>query len=304
MEIKFIIIGAVILGLLAIVVLPMGETQAEPIDCGGNLTCFTNAAEDCSPAQVTQTTGASSSSIVMKGEKDGMCEMHLTVDAINSSTPEMQYYPEDLKASILAWESKSMDCLVPMDGGVYQPENLTQYCEGELKTLMLTTSQKMGAFYNGLAAVNPACVNGEMWNESGLGYVVHGIENSQCHATYSFGVTPVTGKFVVDHYFTYEDQEVLVTYSSAPDTSEDFEGMCKSADKWSHRDAYGMAMVTLATLASDENATYCHLTIVLQPVNPYLPGANAEIYISETGETLLQLETTGGTYLEKSYEPA
>ncbi|MFC2174666.1 hypothetical protein ACFLQ2_02240 [archaeon] len=303
MEIKFVVIGAVIVGLLIVLLLPSGEGQAEPINCGDNLTCFVEAAEDCAPAEVTQGTEASSFSMSMAGEKDGMCDMILRIDSVSDATPEMQYYPEDLKASVLAWEGKSMDCLVPMDSEVYNPENLTQYCQGELKTAMLSTAEKMGVFYQELADVNPACVKGEMWDKESLGYTVHGIENSQCHATYFFEVTPVTGEFVIDHYFTYEDQDVLVAYSSAPDTSEDFEGMCKTADKWSHRDAYGMAMVTLATLASDENSTYCHLTVVLQPTSPFLPGANADIYVSGTGDTLLQLETTGGTYLEKYYEP-
>ena len=170
MELKHMIIGAVILGLLILLVLPMGGTAEEPEetketqDCGNSMACLELAAQDCTPSKVVQNTEDTSTYMEIMGEADGMCEIFIRIDSVNGSTAEMGYYPEHLRQSVLAWEGKGMECSVPMNGTIYNPTNLTQYCEGGLKDAILDTSKKMGAFYEELANVNPACVEGTLWD--------------------------------------------------------------------------------------------------------------------------------------------
>ncbi len=117
----FIVIGIVIIGLLAVLMLPMGSEAAEPeaapptvIDCGSDMLCFMNAGKNCTPAKVLTDTEGNKGQMEILGKQGNNCSLKLTILAVDTTATEFQAYTQEIKDSAKQWVGLSMTCNYPM----------------------------------------------------------------------------------------------------------------------------------------------------------------------------------------------
>jgi len=310
MKIKHYIIGAVILGLLAILFWPAGGggVPTATIDCNSNYTCFEQAALQCQKAKVTQKTDANSFSVEILGQESGKCKSIFKMLSVNKNSSTIKQYPNSLRQEIFAMEGKDMACLMPLEVGIYNITDMPSYCSGSLKDALVSTGKKLTDYLELLYRVNPACVEGKLWSYPETNYTILGIERYDgtdvCHATYSMIIPGYTGTFRVHHYFTMDSEEAEVSYNNAPTPpAQNFDAWCLSAPKWRYKTAYGLSRVVLAEPVEADGVKSCHIQFLMEPSSPYIPGGTVDLYVMEGAKTVATFETTAGNVLQKAYAP-
>ena len=309
MELKHMIIGAVIIGLVILLVLPMGATSVEEpknatIDCGMDMVCFMDASENCTKAKVVTDSSGNKMALEMLGKEGGACRTNMTITEVNLDAPGFSAYPEKSSKSTLAWAGKSMVCDFPMGSPDY--DNMTSildFCEGELKGAIDDTLLMLSDEISMIAEINPACIEQTLWDSSFSSYEVNGIvthdERNVCKATYSFG-TDETGTFAVTHFFDMTGEEVVVDYFGGPTRSGDISEWCTSIG-WDFRQPKGTATASAAEIIESKGEEFCHVHFILLPASEYLPGISADAYLDTTTQTAIRIKTTMGNTIERVY---
>ncbi len=300
MELKYIIIGAFVVGLLLILFLPSGEPIPQVTDCGTDMYCFVNASQWCLPAKVITGTDGNQMQLEISRMEDNMCLTNMTVVNVNTNATEFSMYPDVVKQSTLSWKGKSMRCIIPLKTTDYNTTSVLDYCDGDLKQAINETLSILDSEMQKITSVNPACIKQTLWDTPDTQYSVVGVEDTLCKIIYSFGTTE-TGKFTVTHLSNYTTEKLEVAYSPGDQRSENVSDWCTGLG-WDYRDTTGSATASASDVIESNGEDFCYVKFILLPASEYLPGAMASVYLDSTNQTAISIQTTNGNTIERVYE--
>jgi len=213
MEIKYIIIAAVILGLLVLILLPGGAPAEQSLSCGSDKQCMVSALSNCTKANYTGNESGVVSFIRIEGIENGQCRVFIA----NVATP-----------IITGLTGTNMTCLLPLGAADLAKLDYASLCTGSTVDYAKRLAEETVKGNEHYLKYGYLCTARSFANSSDFSYEITGPVTIQgmdmCHATVKTTIAEV-GTISLDYYFN------KTTDGMQPSFQRSAEASCSSAEK-------------------------------------------------------------------------
>ncbi len=283
MELRYFIIGVVIIGLLLILFMPAEQlSESEYFDCGLNKTCFKEYSGNCEKATYSVNENGTLSTMRVEGlNEEGECGLFTEIT-------------RDQK-------SESMTCWFPYNVTDFEGLNLTEACSGPLADTFTGLGQQIREEMEQLEETNWGCIEGEVWDVNFSKFVVNGIVNSSdsvfyCYTTFTFRIPGVFDGFNVQHYFNRTDEEIYGDYEHQD--YGDLEEWC-SVDETKMYSEIAVVRSKPFEFKNVNGTDWCYISFYHHMYE--MPEVETHLFISNN-KTLVAIKTSKGTVVEYKLE--
>ncbi|MFC2174981.1 hypothetical protein ACFLQ2_03920 [archaeon] len=194
MELKHYIMAAVIIGLLIILLVPMGS---EYHDCGVDRDCFKNYSGNCEKAVFRTEENEVTTTMRVEGLKDTECGLSVEIEGDG--------------------RSEDMICWFPFNVTDFDAVNMAESCSGPLADTLEEQGRLMREELNKLSQTNLGCVPATLWEANYSTFIINGVvqkgDVSYCHTSMDFHVPGKLDAASIEYYFNITDEEIYLDYT-------------------------------------------------------------------------------------------